>query len=477
MNEPELDPRRWLALASLLLALLLIVLGNTVLNVAIPTMVRELDTDLATIQWVVAGYSLVFASLLVIGGRLGDVYGARRMFVLGAVLFGVGSAFGAAAPNVGVLVLGEAFIKGTGASLLMPASLSLVSNTFRGVERATAFAAWGAVLGAGMAFGPVVGGYFTTYHSWRWAFGINVILAPICALGALLLVRADPVGHDRPRVDLIGAVLAAVSTFTLVFTISQGDGYGWTDGRILLTSTIALAALVAFVLVERAKERAGAEALFEFGQLRHLRFRYGLIAQLVLATGQMGQFFVLPVFLQNAKGLSPIDNGLWMLPMGISILVFAQIGGRLARVVATTSLVRVGLVLNTLGLVLMAVLLRPDVSFGALLPAFTVFGMGVGLATSQLTNVILADVDLDKSGAASGANSTVRQVGAALGVAIMGAVLAGNADIAAAGRFAMFLAAGILGLGAALGFLIPSTRGTPEEDVAVSGPADTTMLR
>jgi EmrB/QacA subfamily drug resistance transporter len=451
------DPRRWLTLAILILALVLIVLDNTVLNVAIPTMVRELHTSLASIQWVIAGYSLVFASLLVIGGRLGDLYGARRTFMLGAALFGTGSALASVAQSVGILIVGESVIEGMGAALMMPASLSIISNTFKGHERSTAFAAWGAVMGAGMAFGPVVGGYLTTYHSWRWAFRINVLVAPIAVLGAYLLVRHDAPSGGRPRLDLPGAVLIGSGTFCLVFGISQSERYGWTAPIIVGSFVVSAAALVTFVRLERAKERANTSPLFEFGQLRHLRFRYGLVAQLVLAMGQMGQFFVMPVFLQDVKHLTPATNGLWMLPIGVSILIFAQIGGKLTKLLGTTMIVRIGLVLNAVGLLGMAIMLRPDVTFVGLLPVFTVFGCGVGLASSQLTNLILSEIPGDKAGVASGANTTVRQVGSAVGVALMGAILA-SGHLHSSARIAMFVATGILGSGAALAFLIPSDR-------------------
>ena len=208
---------------------------------------------------------------------------------------------------------------------------------------------------------------------------------------------------------------------------------------------------------KRRKARADASPLFEFGQLRHLRFRYGLVAQFALATGQMGQFFVMPVFLQDVKHLTPARNGLWMLPVGIAILVFAQLGGRLTKVLGTTSIVRIGLVLNTVGLVGMALVLRPDVSFLGLMPVLGVFGCGVGLASSQLTNVILSDIAADKSGVASGANTTVRQVGSAIGVALMGAIIAAG-HLHTTARAALFVAAAILGTGTALAFLIPSDR-------------------
>ena len=449
-----LDPKRWLTLAVLLLSLVLVVMDNSVLVVAIPTMAKDLDTDLATIQWVITGYALVFASLLVTGGRLGDIHGARKAFMAGATLFGVGSAIASVAPSVGVLIFGESVIEGIGASLMMPASLAIVSNTFKGRERGSAFAAWAAVMGAGTAFGPVVGGYLTSYHSWRWAFRINVLVAPVAVLAAWLLVRRDPPRH-RQRLDVPGALLAGGGTFFLVFAINRSEEHGLGDPIVVTALAVAIVALVTFVRVERQKEAADASPLFELGLLRHLRFRYGLVAQFVTAIAQMGQFFVLPVFLQGAKDLSPVDSGLWMLPMGIAILVFAQIGGRLTRIVGTATLVRIGLVVNAAGLIGMAVQLRPDVTFLELLPVYALFGVGIGLASSQLTNLILSDLPDDKAGVASGANSTVRQVGAAIGVALMGTIMA-SGDLVDTGRLALAVAAGVLVVGGAVAFLIPN---------------------
>jgi predicted MFS family arabinose efflux permease len=294
---------------------------------------------------------------------------------------------------------------------------------------------------------------------------------------------------------------------------------------------LSAAALTSFVRVERRKERLGDSPLFEFGQLRHPCFRYGLITSLVLAMGQLGMLFVLPVFLQDGKQLSAVDNGMWLVPMGVAIFVAAQLGGRLTRVLGTTSIVRFGLFLDAGGLVLMGVLLRPGVSFLGLLPALLMFGVGVGLASSQLTNVILYDIEPDKAGVASGANSTVRQVGSALGVAIIGSVLStqiirhavaavGQADlppgvraaaieqirrggvnftaashtplplrhalesaVAAASRPSLLLAAGIVSFGAALSFLIPPVdqRLVSEEEMTrdlydVAEPVDTHLV-
>ncbi|HEV3225393.1 MAG TPA: MFS transporter, partial [Acidimicrobiales bacterium] len=183
-HHSEPDPRRWVTLAIIIMSLLIVVLDSTVLNVSIPTILRELHTELPSLQWVLTGYSLTFATLLVIGGRLGDIYGPRRMFIIGAALFGVGSLIASESTSVGMLLVGEAVIEGIGASLMMPSTLAILSNTFDGTERAKAFAIWGATAGAAVAFGPVVGGFLTTNYSWRWSFRINVIVAPLAVIGA-----------------------------------------------------------------------------------------------------------------------------------------------------------------------------------------------------------------------------------------------------------------------------------------------------
>src|SRR4051812_11566396 len=208
-EEGEPDPRRWITLAIVLTSVLIAALDSTVLNVAIPTILREFDTRLSALQWVITGYSLTFATLLIIGGRLGDIYGARRMFVIGAALFGVGSLIASLSHSVPVLVVGEAIIEGIGASLMLPATLTILSITFRGAERAAAFAVWGAAAGAAVALGPVLGGFLTTNYSWRWAFRINVIVAPVAILGAVLFMARTPSTGRRQRIDVPGALLIA----------------------------------------------------------------------------------------------------------------------------------------------------------------------------------------------------------------------------------------------------------------------------
>ena len=471
-DEAHTDPRRWLTLAIVLLSMIIVVLDTTVLNVAIPTILRDFHTQLPSLQWVITGYSLTFATFLIIGGRLGDIYGARRMFIIGAGLFGLGSLLASESTSVPTLLVGESLIEGIGASFMMPATLAILSTTFEGAERAKAFAVWGATAGAGVAFGPVIGGFLTTNYSWRWSFRINLVVAPLAILGALLFIRRKATPGPRQRVDGVGALLIATGMFSLVFALSEGEQYGWLRPTRALTvlgadawpasrpvSAIPLFFLAAVVLLgtfyryERARERARRDPLFEFGQLRHLGFRYGLLTTAVLAMGQLGFLFVLPVFLQNTKHLSALENGVWLVPSGLFIVLGAQIGGRLTRVINTTYVVRIGLLFEALGLVAIALVIDPGLTFPSLLPGFALFGTGLGFASSQLTNVVLSDIPKESAGAASGANTTVRQIGAALGIAIIGSLLTTQGP-----RPALLYAAAVVSAGAALSLLIPKLR-------------------
>ena len=271
----QLDPKRWFAASVAIVSVAIPVLDNTILNLAVPTILREFDTQLSSLQWVITGYSLTFATLLIIGGRLGDIYGHRRMFVLGASVFAAGSLLASISHSVPTLFVGEALIEGIGASMMIPATLSILTTTFQGAERAKAFAAWGAVAGAAVAFGPIVGGFLTTTYSWRWAFRINVIIAPILVIGALVSMHPDVRSGKRPHLDVRGSALIAIGSFSLIFGLSEGTIYGWWKpikdlviaGRVVWPTTmpisiIPLAFLLSFitftlfVIIERAMERA-----------------------------------------------------------------------------------------------------------------------------------------------------------------------------------------------------------------------------
>ena len=439
---PPVDPRRWITLAVVLTGIFIVGLDGSVLNVAIPTILRDFHTTLPQLQWVITGYSLTFAALLIIGGRLTDIHGPRKVFITGAAFFGVGSLIAALSTGVVMLVAGEAVIEGIGASLMAPASLAILTRTFHGRERGTAFAMWTAVMGASVAFGPVLGGFLTTEFSWRWAFLINVAIAPMAIVGVLLLTRPIPNTGVREPLDVPGAILIASGMALFVFGISEGTTYGWWHplrdfGVAGVTvwpasigvSVVPAAFLLSFVLLfsfyrlERSKERRNAWPLFEFGELRHRGFRNGLATLLFVAMGQTAFILIVSVVLQDAHHLSALDAGLWLVPVGITIVVSSQIGGWLTRRIDTVYVVRMGLTSQSLGLLAAVFVIGSDVTLPRLLPVFILFGTGIGFAASQLTNVILRDVQVEKAGAASGANSTVRMLGGALGIATVSAII------------------------------------------------------
>jgi EmrB/QacA subfamily drug resistance transporter len=434
--------RQWVTLGIVLMSTVIVVLDTTVLNVAIPTILHEFDTTLPSLEWVITGYSLTFATFLIIGGRLGDIYGQRRVFITGAALFAGGSLLASLSWNVASLVVGEALIEGLGASLMLPATLALLSNTFQGRSRAMAFAAWGAVAGSAAGLGPVVGGLLTTDFSWRWAFRINVIIAPLAIIGALLFIPPTKRSGKREPLDGPGAALIALGMFLLVFALSEGGSYGWITpiasvdlGRHQVwsghaaVSIIPLILLASFVVLycfyrhERSREARNASPLFEFGLLHHRTFRYGLLTTTVLSMGQLGLSFALALFLQEGKHLTALQNGLWVLPYGLSIIVGAPIAGRLTARIGTITVIRLGLVMQTVGLVYMAIRISPHLTFLELVGGLVVYGLGAGFSITQLTNVILSDIPPTKSGVASGTNTTVRQVGSALGIAVIGTVV------------------------------------------------------
>jgi EmrB/QacA subfamily drug resistance transporter len=482
----ESDAKKWWTLALSLLAITIVVIDNTVLTIAIPTMMRDLDASLATIQWVISGYALTYASLLVLGGRLGDIYGERRLLIVGAALFGIGSYIASEATSVPMLVLGEAVIEGIGAALLTPATMAIVANTFTGRRRTTAFAAWGTVLSVGSTFGPLLGGYLTTYHSWRWAFRLNVVVAMTVIAGTLWLVGRADRPLKRPRLDLLGAVLISAGTFLVVFALTQGESYGWLRplrnleiagttlwprsaaiSAVTLAIALGLSMLAAFVRVETRKEREGSDPLFELSQFRFPTFRYGVTMAFAISIAQTGGMVVLPVFLQGAKHLSPVQNGLWMASIGVSAVAGAQLSGPLARRIGSTRVLRYGAIGSGSAIALEAVLLRPEVTFLQLLGPFVLHGVGAGFLMALLTKVVLQEVPARRMGAAAGINTTARQTGGALGAAVIGtvfAVVVRNEGLEFAVRPALLIGAALVFVAAAITWRLPDVDLGEQED-------------
>jgi EmrB/QacA subfamily drug resistance transporter len=433
--------RRWFGLGVLAAGLSLIVLDGTVVGVALPVLIRDLDLSLNDAQWVNGIYSVVFAALLLTAGRLGDRLGRRRMFIVGLVAFMVGSLLAALATSGGTLIAARV-VQGVGGAFILPATLSTVNATFRGRDRAVAFGIWGAIISGMAAFGPLLGGWLTTSFSWQWIFIVNIPLGMLVIIGAVLTVQETRATITAPGLDVDGLLLSAIGFGGIVFAMIEGANLGWwaptRDFEILgwvwpasapisivpIVGAIGIVALVLFVLWERHRARNGRSAILDLALFSVPTFSWGNLTALCVATGEFGLLFVLPLFIVNVLGLTTLGAGLVLAAMGVGAFASGAAARHLSERIGAVNVVIVGLVLEIAGVVLTAVFLHPSTSPWILAVLLMLYGLGLGLASAQLTGTVLADIPTAQSGQGSATQSTVRQVGSALGTALIGAVLA-----------------------------------------------------
>jgi EmrB/QacA subfamily drug resistance transporter len=437
MAEPT-GLRKWGSLLVLSLALGIIIIDTTLLNVSLGTLIRELHTTLQSLQWVISAYSLTLAALTVTGGRLGDLFGRKRMFQLGALLFAVGSFIASISRSVPTLVVGESIIEGIGAALMMPATASLLVAKYRGHDRAIAFGIWGGVAAAASAVGPILGGFLTTHASWRWGFRINVFVVAVLLLGSAIL-GDEPVA-GRKTIDWPGVLLSALGLFAIVFGIIEASTYGWIHasrpfavaGRELVLGGLSivpfailsgLLILAGFVLWERRVERRGAVPIVSTELFRNRGFVAGASVIGIVMLGQNGLIFSLPVYLQSVRGLDAFHTGLTLLPMSVMLFVTSPSAAALSKRIPHKRLVQIGLGINFVAILALRQAFGVGIPLVALIPGLALYGLGMGLVQSQINNLTLSSVPVEEAGEASGVANTFRQVGSSLGAAIIGAVL------------------------------------------------------
>jgi EmrB/QacA subfamily drug resistance transporter len=432
---------RWRALVVLSVALSMVVIDGTIVAVAIPDIVADLGLGLSDAQWVSASYAVVLAGLLLSAGRLGDRIGRRLLLVVGVALFLAGSVMSAAADDGGTLIGGR-LVQGLGAAAILPTTLSTVNATFRGKDRAAAFGVWGAVISGAAAIGPLAGGWLTTSFTWPWIFLVNLPIGVAVVVGALLWVPETRTKVDVPGLDIDGLLLSALGFGALVFGLIEGQTLGWwapkTDFQVLgmtwpatapvspvpVLLALGLGLLVLFVVWERHRARVGRSALLDLDLFRIPTFRWGNVAATAVAVGEFGIIFVLPLFLVNVLALSTMGAGLVLAAMAIGAFLSGASARHLAARVGAPLVVVIGLVLEVVGVAAVALVVTPDVSPWLLAVVLVVYGVGLGLASAQLTSTTLAQVPPAQSGQGSATQSTVRQVGSALGTALVGTALA-----------------------------------------------------
>ncbi|WP_246011750.1 MFS transporter [Nocardia mexicana] len=422
---------RWFGLVAVSLGVALIVVDITIVNVIIAPIIGDLSITSVEAQWIQESYAIVFAALLLLTGRLTDLYGARRLFVLGLIVFGATSLLAAAAPNGGVLIAAR-FLQGIGGAMLLPTSLALVNATFTGKARGQAFAVWGSTIGAAAAVGPLLGGWLADF-SWRWAFSINIPLVAVIMAGVLAFLPAT--SRTPGRIDGVGTVLSAIGLGLLSFALIEGRHYGWllTTGPlelggfswgtgpspVLAAFVVSLAALLLFWRRQATLARTGGEPLMDVRLFALPSFRNGNAVTLIVGIGEFGIIAVLPLWLQFALGYSAFQSGLALVALAVGSFCASGASFPLAASVSAMGQVRIGLVLEAAGLALLGVIAATDSAWWAIAIALFVYGVGVGFATAQVTNVVLADVPVSAAGQAAGIQSAMRELGSALGIAML----------------------------------------------------------
>ena len=409
--------RRWVALGVLCTSLLAIVVDNTIVNVALPTLVRELDAELSELQWVVDAYTLVFAGLLLLGGALGDRYGRRRMLLAGLVVFGLASAGAAFAGGVEALIAARA-VMGAGAAFIMPATLSLLISVFEDPrERATAIGLWAATAGVGVALGPVAGGFLLDHFSWGSIFIVNL---PLCAAALVVGPRviAESLDPSAPRVDWLGAALSGVALLALVWAVIEAPSEGWTALPVLAAFAVAGALSVAFVV----QQGRVVEPLLDLELFRNPRFTAASATIMVLFFALFGFLFLCTQYLQFVLGYSPSEAGVRVLPYAAGMIVFAAVSARLVERLGTKRVVTAGMLLFSLGLAVAATVGETG-GYGRLAVALVLMGTGMGLAGAPATESIMSSLPPDRANIGSAVNDTTRELGGALGVAIVGSIM------------------------------------------------------
>ncbi|MBL1087353.1 MFS transporter [Streptomyces actinomycinicus] len=425
----------WRALAVLGAAQFLMVLDTSVMNVSISQLVEDFHTEVTAIQAVITLYALVMAAFMIIGGRLGDIHGRRRLFLTGLVVYGAGSAVTALAPTLWMLALGWSAIEGLGAAMVLPAMAALVAEMYQGRDRAVAYGVIGGLAGAGIAVGPLLGGWVTAYLTWRLVFAGEVV-AVVVILCCHRVIREPARTGPPPRLDTVGAVLSAAGLGLGVLGVLQSSTWGWVQPRnppftvlgfapTLFVVGAGLAVLALFGHWDRRREEAGADPLVHMSLFALPPLRSGLLTLLSQNMILLGLFFTIPLYLQVVQGFDAFQTGLRLLPVSVTMLLTSLTAAGAGRRLGPRRVVRLALVALTGAVVWLLATIDPAIDDAQFAGAMAVLGIGMGLLASQLGNVVQSSVGDEERSEAGGLQYTAQNLGSALGTALIGSILIG----------------------------------------------------
>jgi EmrB/QacA subfamily drug resistance transporter len=410
--------RKWLTLAAVAFGLFMIMLDNTVVNVALPSIQRDLHADLSELEWIVTGYALTFAALMLTGGKLADLLGRRLIFVVGLGIFTL-SSLACGLAESGEVLIGARVVQGVGAALMNPATLSIISATFPPEQRGMAIGIWAGVSALALAIGPLVGGLITEHIDWSWIFFINVPVGIVAIAASLLIIRESRDESEEQRLDLPGLLTSGLGLFALTYALIEANTYGWTSERIIASFALAVISLALFVVLE-SRQRV---PMLDLSLFRNGTFAGANLVVLLVALAMFGVFFFVSLYMQNILGFSAVEAGAAFLPMTVLIILVAPIAGRTSDRIGSRWLMTAGMTLVGIQLLYFS-RLGVDETFWSLLPGLLVGGVGMSLTMTPSAAAALRSVPVYKSGVGSAVLNAFRQVGGAMGIALMGAIIA-----------------------------------------------------
>ena len=419
MAQARTNP--WLVLVVLTTGFFMILLDTTIVNVAIPAMSAGLNTTLDQILWVLNAYILVYAVLLITAGRLGDLFGQRTLFAIGLFIFTLASALCGLSQNVSELIAAR-ILQGVGGALLTPQTLSILTSLFPPERRGAAFGVWGGVAGLATVAGPTVGGAIITYIDWRWIFYINVPIG-IAALIATFIIIPDLRPGRHHGWDIVGVILATAGLFAIVFGLIEGQRYNWGEFAYGVTIPEIIAAGAVLIVVFIIWERFQAEPLVPLSLFAERNFAVANWIAAAISFGMLSLFLPITIYLQSVRGFSALTAGLTLAPMSLTSMVFAPFAGRMADRIGGKYILTTGISLFTIGFGTFAFVAGPDSTWLTFLLPAIIAGAGMGMTFAPMTTVAMRNISPRVAGAASGVLNTTRQLGAAIGSAVVGAIL------------------------------------------------------
>jgi EmrB/QacA subfamily drug resistance transporter len=412
------ENRKWWTLVAVSFGLFMIMLDNTIVNVALPTLQKSLHLKISELEWIVTGYALTFGALMLTGGKLADLFGRRLIFVVGLLIF-TGSSLACGLAGTATALIAARVVQGVGAALMNPSTLSIITVTFPPRQRGTAIGIWAGVSALALAIGPLVGGLIVEHIGWSWIFFINIPVGVLAVVAAFVFIDESRDTSKDQRPDIPGLITSALGLFSLSYALIEANQYGWTSTRILTAFAIAAVSLTAFVLLELRQRLP----MLDLSLFRNRTFAGANGVMLLLGLAMFGVFFYVSLYVQQVLGYTPTQAGAAFLPWTLLIIVLAPQAGRLSDRIGPRPLVTGGMIVLTGSLVLFSQM-GTNESFWGLLPAMILGGVGMSAAMAPVTAAAMSSVRPEKAGVGSAVLNSMRQVGGSLGIAIIGAIVA-----------------------------------------------------